>query len=132
VGANVVEMFLAEHPDEGEAMNEIANAFEEAAPELARAVAGRLPEVCVLAVPGGPLGERFQDLTVQALPDAKLEITSSPDDIVFYREQPNLPLSRLEQLGSVAQDAYRQMTSAEHFTPHCRTDIVDWLEVTPG
>jgi hypothetical protein len=35
----------------------------------------------------------------------------------------NLPLADLPQLGPVGLDAYRQMSSAEHFTPHCRCDV---------
>jgi hypothetical protein len=42
---------------------------------------------------------------------------------LIYRERTNLPLSELSQLSSLAQDAYRQMSAAEHFTPHCRCDV---------
>ena len=42
---------------------------------------------------------------------------------MMYRERLNLALSDLPQLGPLAQDAYRQMSAAEHFTPHCRCDV---------
>jgi len=32
-------------------------------------------------------------------------------------------LAELEQLGTLGQDAYRQMTAAENFTPHSRIDV---------
>ena len=48
---------------------------------------------------------------------------AAEDDILFYRELSNLPLSELEQLGPAAQDAYRQMRAAEDFTPHTRIDV---------
>ena len=45
------------------------------------------------------------------------------DDVLFYREVSNLPLAELEQLGPAGLDAYRQMSAAEDFTPHTRTDV---------
>jgi hypothetical protein len=45
------------------------------------------------------------------------------DDILLYRERSNLPLSELPQLGPLGLDAYRQLSAAEQFTPHCRCDI---------
>ena len=47
----------------------------------------------------------------------------SVDDILFYREVSYLPLGGLEQLGPAGQDAYRQMSAAEDFTPHTRIDV---------
>jgi hypothetical protein len=46
----------------------------------------------------------------------------SPDDVV-YRERVNLALADLEHLGPTGHDAHAQMTAAEHFTPHSRTDV---------
>ena len=34
-----------------------------------------------------------------------------------------MSLADLEQLGPQGRDAYRQMNSAEHFTPHSRIDV---------
>ena len=44
-----------------------------------------------------------------------------PDDICFYRELPQVPLTDLPQLGGVAREAYLQM-GADH-PPHARTDV---------
>jgi hypothetical protein len=35
----------------------------------------------------------------------------------------SLALADLEHLGPTGHDAYAQMTAAEHFTPHSRTDV---------
>jgi hypothetical protein len=57
------------------------------------------------------------------LPEIEVLSATAEDDILFYREISNLPLAELEQLGSVGQDAYRQMIAAEDFTPHTRIDV---------
>ena len=67
--------------------------------------------------------ERLRELAVAALPEVEWQTASGEEDILLYRERTNLPLSELPQLGDVPQDAYRQMSAAEHFTPHCRSDV---------
>ncbi len=57
------------------------------------------------------------------LTDAEVSQATSDDDIILYRETPNLPLTELDQMGTAAQEAYRQMAATEHFTPHIRCDI---------
>jgi eukaryotic-like serine/threonine-protein kinase len=120
---NAAELFLEQHPDEEDAKNEASNFFDEAQPELAPGHAAGAPAVCVLAAPPGPAGDRFRKLTRDALPEVEVLSAAAEDDIFFYREAPNLPLSELEQLGAVGQDAYRQMSAAEDFTPHTRIDV---------
>ena len=78
---------------------------------------------CVLAAPPGPAGDRFRALTQAALPDVEFAPTAGDDDILFYREVSHLPLAELEQLGPAGLDAYRQMSAAEDFTPHTRSDV---------
>ena len=83
-------------------------------------------ELSALDTPPGAAGARFCALARRILPDAGLTTTAGGEDLLFYREVPHLNLSDLEQLGPVAQEAYRQINSVEHFTPHTRTDIQDW------
>ena len=129
VGTSVVEMFLTQRPRTEEAKEDIAAAFKEARPPLVDPNEEREGEVRILALPPGPLGEQFKGLTQQALPDAKLTITDSSEDIVIYREQPNVPLAELPLVGPPGQTAYRQMNNTEHFPPHCRSDITEWQEI---
>ena len=82
-----------------------------------------MAELCVLAAPPGPAGDRFRELARPRLPEVEVLPAVSEDDILFYREVSNLPLADLEQLGSAGQDAYRQMSAAEDFTPHTRIDV---------
>lgn len=130
VGTSVVEMFLNQlGGDENRAMHTIENGFADAVPELIGSDARPEDEVRVLSLPLGPTAEQFRGLVERALPDGRLEITESPDDIVIYREQPHVPLNQLKVLGPVGQEAYRQMSGSEHFPPHTRTDIPEWQEV---
>jgi eukaryotic-like serine/threonine-protein kinase len=125
---SVAEMFRKQHPDDDEAMDALADMFDEAAPQLpASAVpapqGGQPVELCVLSAPSDAPGEQLRTLAAKALPKVEWQAAASEEDILLYRERANLPLSELPQLGPLAQDAYRQMSNAEHFTPHCRCDV---------
>jgi hypothetical protein len=131
---DVAALFLDLHATEEEALAQLVRFYQEAAPRMkpatpspeAPAAAGadeKRTEVCVLATPPGPAGDRLRALVQKALPDVGWLFVSSNDDIVFYREQASLPLDRLPHLGPRGQDAYRQMSAAENFTPHSRTDV---------
>jgi len=121
------DLFFEQYPREEEAEAEIAQYFEEAAPEWVvsqRQSVGSpaLAELCVAAVPPGPAGERFRDLLARVAPTIEIQSATSPDDIILYRERVNLPLSVLEQLGATAHDAYLQFTTAD-LSPHARGDV---------
>ena len=121
---NAAELFLQQHPDEGEAEGEASGCFTEAQPEWQPGPsAPASSEICVLAAPPGEAGDRFRQLARRALPDVEILPAVSEDDILFYREVANLPLGEVELLGPAGQDAYRQMSAAEDFTPHARTDV---------
>ena len=120
---NAAELFLEQYTDEETAKDETAVGYNEAHPELAPGKISAASEICVLATPPGPAGDRFRDLTQSALPDVEFTPAASEDDILFYREVSHLPLAELEQLGPAGQDAYRQMSAAEDFTPHTRSDV---------
>jgi serine/threonine protein kinase len=125
---NLVTMYLESHPGEEEALLDLASAFEAAAPRLTVGGECAPAEVQILGVPPAPGEDRLRALARKALPDAGLASAGSADDIVFYREVPNLALSDLEQLGPAGRQAYRQMAAAENFTPHSRTDQ-EWCAI---
>jgi hypothetical protein len=126
---NVAEMFLEQHPDPQVAEDEVAGFLDEAAPEPLgpRQPPGTVPEVCVVAAPPGPAGDRIRELARKAAPGSEVHTAApslnSDDEIVVYRELSNVSLADLEQLGPIGQEAYDRMTSAENFTPHSRTDV---------
>lgn len=122
--SDTAALFLEHYATEEEAVDALLTAFDEAAPDLAGLKSGQhRNELCVLAVPAGEAGDRIKMLAKQALPDVAWTYSVSVDDIVIYREAPQLPISELAQLGPLPQEAYRQMTAIEHFTPHTRIDI---------
>jgi hypothetical protein len=120
---NVAELFFNEHPDEDNATRELEGYCTEAAPELAPGHVSRVSEVCVLATPSGPAGDKLRELAREAMPETEQHPAVSTDDVVIYRELTNLPLAELDILGPQGQDAYRQMSNAENFTPHSRIDV---------
>jgi eukaryotic-like serine/threonine-protein kinase len=128
---NVVEMFLGQYGEDDAAVAEIANAYNEAIPELARKSSPSEPEIRVLALPPGEAADHFRGLLRKALVNVPLMIADSADDVVFYREQAGLTMERLDILGQVGQNAYRQMAGADNFSPHSREDIPDWTPPMP-
>jgi hypothetical protein len=124
-GTSVAELFLGLFADAEQARGEIAGGYQAAAPGLRgiRHFGIEPAEVGVLLTPAHPASDRFRELTREALPETDLHSLTGDDDLVLYREVPYLPLGGLEQLGPHAEEAYRQLVTAEHYTPHTRTDI---------
>jgi hypothetical protein len=124
---NAADLFFERYPTREEALEEVRSLFSEAAPELARRRGSRagpaVGEVCVLASPAGPAGERFRELLREARPDTEVQQVIGGDDVVIYRERTNLSLAELELLGPLGHDAYAQMTASDNFTPHARVDV---------
>jgi serine/threonine protein kinase len=123
---SVVDMVLSRHSDPEKTLDQLISAFEEAAPKLIKGDGSSLTELCVLAVPPGPQEGRFREMARRAIPDTELLPAPSPDDIVFYREETQLPIAKMEFVGPEIMEMYRQAVSTEHFPPHSRNDI-DWL-----
>lgn len=128
---DVVEMFLNRHADAAAAQDELAAAYEQAAPPLRSGAADHDSRFCVLAMPSGPREATLRERARQAVPDAEMVPAASTDDIVIYREETRLLLADLQQLGPLGRDAYQQMTTSEHFTPHSRNDVPRWQSAAP-
>jgi hypothetical protein len=128
--AHAAELYLEQHAEDPAVDADLADAFDEAQPELAGARDGPRQGLCILAVPPGPEGERFRSLVEHALPDEEMLAAPSTDDIVFYREQPQVSLAGLPQLGPAAREAYEQALASEQLSPHSRLDVARWLPGT--
>ncbi len=127
--SNPAAVFFRFRPEESNAEPLIAEAFDEAAPELTVRSNGEKPyEIALLAVPPGPEGDKLRQLAAQVLPAAELIPAPLPDDICFYREYPQLNLADVPQLGDLALEAYQQMAASEH-PPHTRMDVA-WQPAT--
>jgi hypothetical protein len=123
--ANVSDLFLTLFAEPEAARGELARGFQEASPDLrGMREFGIMPaEVAVLMAPDHPASAQVRELAREAVPGVELAPAVGGEDLVLYREIPFLPLGGLEQLGPAAEEAYRQMLTANHFTPHTRIDI---------
>ena len=126
--AGPAEIFFRNRPDPQEAQREITAAFDEANPETPGPRPRREAEVFLLAVPGDAAGAEFRRLVAEVLPEAEAVAARSDNDIVFYREQRNVPVAELPQLGPRAREVYEQTGAAEQMSPHSRVDV-HWLPV---
>jgi hypothetical protein len=130
--AHAAQVYMEQHAEDPAAAADLAAAFDEARAELAGLGRGLGREVCILAVPPGPEGERFRALVRHALPEVPFLAATSKDDIVFYREHSDVVLSELPQLSPAAKEMYHQVLATEAFGPHSRTDIIAWQRVEPN
>jgi serine/threonine protein kinase len=126
--ADVAAMFLARNSGAETAQRLIARAFAESESGL-DAPDAPTDSVQLLAVPISDSTEEFLKLVGQSLPNSQLSVTSSPDDIIFYREQVTVPMKRLPHIGPASRQAYEQMKD-QQFPPHTRHDIRQWYD--PG
>lgn len=124
---DVAEMYLARYGQSDKGPKYVVRAYTESEPALEAPDAPRDTSE-ILAVPVGPQCQQFLELVAESLPHANPTITSSPDDIVFYREQVTVPLKCLPHIGSVGREAYEQMI-LQQFPPHTRIDIRQWYEL---
>jgi serine/threonine protein kinase len=120
---DVAAMFQEQHANEEQARGEIEGYHREAEPEMAADRRARIGEQCVLAVPPGPAGDAFRHLVAETTGEVELTVVPGAEEIVFYRERSNLKLADLELLGPLGQEAYRQMSAGENYTPHTRLDV---------
>jgi hypothetical protein len=124
---NVVDVFLERHGCKPAAQHAVAQALAAAAPPLIDADAARGHTLAFVAVPTGQ-EEEVVPLLPQA--DAKVHVLGlrTTDDLIYYQEAPCDIAGAIDSLGPAAEDAYRQLLDADHFTPHSRTDISEWYD----
>ena len=114
-------VFFRSRTQTGTAEPLLAEAFDEATPDLTPTGGARPYEMVVLGVPPGPDGDRLAALARTAMPNVELTATALPDDICFYREYPQVSLTDLPQLGGSAREAFLQM-GTDH-PGHARADV---------
>lgn len=120
-------VFFRSRTQKGTAEPLLAEAFDEATPDLTPTGPEKPYEMVVLGAPPGADGDKLLALAKSAIPSADLVPAPLPDDICFYREYPQVPLTELPQLGEHAREAFAQM-GTDH-PGHARADV-HW--VPPG
>ena len=85
-------------------------------------------EVTVFATPPRDGGAPLRQLAGGQLPPTAV-VTETHDEVVVYREYPNVPLTAVPQLGPAWETAYQNFRDFLDTTPHTRADITQWLPV---
>jgi hypothetical protein len=119
--SDVAEMFLEQHPDQDDAVEQLRLAYEDCGSPPAPSDMAK-SQFSVLAAPAGSAGDQVREWFRTVATDVEMA-TGPSDAMLIYRETPYQPLGELEQLGPAARDAYEMMCNAENFTPHTRTDV---------
>jgi hypothetical protein len=132
---DAADFFLKQYQQDKEIAKDIVGAFHQAAPALTKSEKAGSPEagsktpnieIHALSVPSGPAGERLANHACGAMTGIDLVVASGTDDILFYREIPQIPLECLPQLGARFQQAYQELSAQQNFTLHSRCDITEW------
>jgi serine/threonine protein kinase len=124
---SVAELFFEQFNDPQEAEGEVGHCYDEAAPEISVGRSARLTvspaELTLIATPDDQASEQFKQLVQSSMPQAEIHYAVSTEDIIVYRERVNLAFTDLDHMGPTGHNAYLQMTAAENFTPHSRSDL---------
>jgi hypothetical protein len=126
---DIVAMYLAQHGEGEESRRLLLSAYDQAAPPGSSLAAASSTEFAMLGVPPSPHEPAFRLLARKAFQGTQLLPAASADDIVFYREETQLQLEQLEQLGSTAREAYEQALARDVHPPHTRTDVAEWQQI---
>lgn len=128
-GTSVAELLLVRH--EGDdlqradgAVAELQQIYERAAPKNAPPRPDA--RLAIAFLPDDPKGQQLQALLREDVPELSVIGTDRPDEIVVYREQIHFTHAGLDQLGTVAQEAYRSRLAADPIALHTREDIAEW------
>jgi hypothetical protein len=121
--ADAAEAFLAHYAGQTAAARALVDAHTAAVPPFA---AAGLPELSAIALPPGQMAATIRDFATRALTGVTPLFTTSPDDLLIYRECPRVPLALLPQVGPEAQEAMGEITRATGCSPHARADVEAW------
>lgn len=128
--AGAAELFFDRYRTEADAVDAIRRAFDDAAPTICDSVDASMSKLAGLSTSVGQAGERFADVAVRALGDVQLSITTGDDEIAIYRENPEIDLRDLPQLGPIARECFEQIKLRDHTPPHTRNDVEKWLDAS--
>jgi hypothetical protein len=131
-GVSIAEMFLHQpgaSVDKTILRTTLEKAFAAAEPSIGKG--SSVKENAVVVVPAGPAGAELETLVKEVLPTVKMARTQRYDEILIYREKTQLTAAHLEQLGPMAQEAYRQKLAVDPGSLHTREDIDAWQTAGP-
>jgi eukaryotic-like serine/threonine-protein kinase len=123
---SVVDLLrVREKPGDEADLNDIVRSmYDEAVPETKRLDEDR--QFALVALPNDEAGQPLTAAVAASLPQTKIVPCDRCEEIVFLRGQYLQSLDDLEQMGSVAREAYRHRLTYEPSALHSREDIPDW------
>lgn len=104
-------------------------AHEEARPALIEPGPWSRDAVTIFAAPFGETGDPLREAAEIAMPDESVVFADSPDETLFYREYPHVPLAALPHFGPAWQAAYASAFDTLGYSPHTRMDVAQWLSI---
>lgn len=121
-----LDLFFARYKDLKTASQAMNWLYEQSVPPLNLIPSERV-ESFMMACPSGAYADQMLHIVKNALPNAPTEVVQSEDEILFYREYSQVPLTALVQVGTIGEDAYN--TALEGTTPHFRYDVPTWEDI---
>jgi eukaryotic-like serine/threonine-protein kinase len=116
------ELF-ANRPDEQSIQREMLRSYDECLPEPFGPIPKPEAQGFTIGVAADESGERLKNLIRELMPDVKMDVAASNDDIVFYREYHDLSMSEVPQAGVLGAEAVRAINDREKIETHSRTDV---------
>jgi hypothetical protein len=101
----------------------IQRLFQLAAPSAVASLPDSGRSFTLLALPNSEAGRQLAQVVGAVLPEHTVFVAGEPQELMLYREWMGVRFEDLPHLGQEARQAYEQVCSLEHFTPHSRLDI---------
>jgi hypothetical protein len=84
--------------------------------------------VPVFGCPVGEGGDPIRQAAAAVLPPSTGD-AAVPDEVVLYREYPDVPLAAFPHFGPGWANAYRVAPDTQQAPPHARLDVDRWIDV---
>jgi hypothetical protein len=117
------EEFFRTRSDGQAAQREILLAFDEATPEPFGPTVRQEAQSVLLGITDDQHGRRFRDSAQELIPDFRIHLASSANEIVICREHHDLNIAELPQLGALAVEAIKAVRSTERISTLSRKDV---------
>jgi len=117
------EEFFRNRPDPQSVHREILRAYDECAPEPFGPIPRPEAQSFLLGITSDEYGARFKEIAQDLLPEIQLINAPSANEIVFYREFHDVPITDVPQASVLAVEAVREVRSRDRINAHSRTDI---------
>jgi hypothetical protein len=127
---STVDELFRSRGDEQILQREILKAYDECAPEPFGPTPRQEAQSFILSVSPGPGGKRLTEMTEELLPDIRLDVAPSDDEIVFYREIHDLDWTDVPQAGTLGAEAAQEVRARDRIEPHARLDV-QWFGEEP-